>query len=256
MNRRGTRIGLVALTLSISTSCLIHWEIPTGSGPGGGGEDPNKLHIPRNLLDEDATRDLALDCARIANHFALESSQNHLWSLVFGSAQVLGAGVGTAATATAFAGADESDSTARKIAAVSLGIAAIATALDKAKDPGALSDRQAAASFRIGALMLQASTVLNDDMKNLVRPPSKRPSKTAYREAAKEAVQKAAILLATCQDPKDVNLNATRTELTQLLKEMQAAQEALNKIRATGDAGVDQATGDGSGTEADAATNG
>lgn len=246
-------VGL-ALTLSIFTSCLISWEIPTGSGATTATRDPDKLHIPQNLLDEDATRDLAIDCARIANHFAQDSSQNHMWSVVFGAAQVIGAGVGTAATATAFAKSDAPDSTARKIAAASVAIAAIATALDKAKDPGAVSDREAASSFRIGALMLQASTVLNDDTKTLVKPPSKRPSKTAVREAAKEAAQKAAILLATCQDPKDVNLNTTRTELTVLLKEMQAAQEALAKVRASADAGGEPT--DGGAPETDAVSAG
>ncbi|HEX2658913.1 MAG TPA: hypothetical protein VHU40_11605, partial [Polyangia bacterium] len=108
-------LGLFSLTLSTSLSCLISWEIPTGAGASGTNRDPDKLHIPQNLLDEDATRDLALNCARIANHFAQDSSQNHLWSVVFGAAQVVGAGVGTAATATAFAKSDAPDSTARKI---------------------------------------------------------------------------------------------------------------------------------------------
>jgi hypothetical protein len=233
------------LTLSIFASCMISWEIPGTPGPTASGGDRDSLHIPQNLLDDEATRDLALDCARIANHFARDSSQNHVWSIVFGAAQVVGAGVGTAATATAFSGSDGNDSLSRKVAAISFGIAAIATALDKAKEPGAMSDRQAASSFRIGALMLQASTVLNDDTKTLVKPPSKRPGKSAVREAAKEAAQRAAILLATCQDPKDVNMNTTRTELTQLLKDMQDAQVALSKVRAAADAGGDQGTPDG-----------
>ena len=61
--------------------------------------------------------------------------RSHPRTAVFGAAQVVGAGVGTAATAAVFAGSDESNSTARKIAAISVGVAAIATGREPEHHP-------------------------------------------------------------------------------------------------------------------------
>jgi hypothetical protein len=198
------------------TSCMVRWEIPDSRAKYSKTPEKGELRVPDVLLENDATRDLAINCAKLANAVATESSQNHAWSLLFGALQVAGVGVGTVATQRAFSGDDPEDAS-KRIAAISLGVAAAATAIDKAKDPGAASSRQAAASFRIGALLLQATMLLTTQPKN--------------------AVALATTALTQCQDPKEVNPAVAHIDLDALTKSIQDTLEQLN-ARKSRDGGV------------------
>lgn len=175
-------VALAVVGAAIGLATCSVWQIPSGPGSKYKPEDygQEKYVIPRILLDEPTTVDAAQVCAVTANQFFTASEGDRFWAYVFGTLQVAGAGVGTAAGSIAFA--DGQQGKAAKVSVVSFAVAAGISALDQAYEPGKESARSKQVVQKIGHLILLAASQLATGDK-----------KTAQ------------ITLASCQDPADVD---------------------------------------------------